>query len=85
MIWVTLAILIGLLALAVPVAAVLGVIEALFDAAEIAHQEGGAHLAAAAAGKLSLEHIQQHAAHALEELQQHVAGEAVAHHHIKFA
>ena len=60
-------------------------VEAFFNAAQVVDQEGRAHLAAAAPGQFLFDHIQQHAAHGFQELQQHVAGEAVAHHHVELA
>ena len=63
--------------------AVLGMIEPLLDAAQIAHQEGRPHLAATAAWQFCFQHVEQHAAHAFQEFEQHVAREAIAHHHVK--
>ena len=64
-------------------AAVFGMVEALFDPAQVVDQEGRAHLAAPAPGQFFLDHIQQDAAHRFQEFQQHVAGEAVTDHHVE--
>ena len=63
----------------------LGVIQALLDPAQVANQEGRSHLAAAPPGQFLFDHVQQHAADAFEELEQHVAGEAVTDHHVEVA
>ena len=65
--------------------AVFGMVEALFNSPQVVDQKGRAHLAAPAPGQFFLDDIQQDAAHRFEELQQHVAGEAVTDHHVELA
>ena len=65
--------------------AVFGMVESLLDADQVAAEKGGAHLAAPTPRQLGPQHVQENPAHRFEELQQHVAGEAVAHHHVEFS
>ena len=64
---------------------VLGMVQSLLDALEIASQECRADLSSTSTGKLSPQDAEQHAAHRFEKLEQNIAGESVADDDIKLS
>ena len=64
-------------------APMLGVVQPLLDPLEIAAQKGRAHLAPTPPWKFSPQDSKQHAAHGFQELEQNIAGEAVADNNVK--